>query len=312
MKKRLILAAAAAMLLTACSPEIYRVFLEVRQPSPSGLKLSGKSMAVVYMDGPEKTDSLLSAGAATVFAEALEKDYFGGESVIGMYACPVADTMSLDAMHKLVMDTGEDVVFVLRSVIEKPKEGKNNPFQKATHPDSAYVYASKVPVSVKMFVYDSMGKEDKVNSYKGTTLINAAVFNSGIIPQDNLDDQVKQRVPGVAARSMGERMSKHFLSKWTPETFSFYWFDDINSYKWQRAIDYIGEGKFTESIKVWEDFVKGKNRYKAAHACYNMAMAFYLLGDMQLAAKWLDEADKLENVSLTGSLRRRIINSLEK
>ena len=311
MKKRLILAAAAALLLTACSPEIYRVYLEVRQPSPSGMKLAGKSMAVVYMDGPAQVDSLLSAGTAAVFAEALEKDYFGGEQVIGMYAYPVADTVKLEDMHKLVMDTGEDVVFVLKSVIGTPKDGKNNPFQKATHPDSAYVYAPKVPVSIKLYVYDSMGT-DQVKSYKGNTLINAAIFNSGIVPEENLNDQIKARVPDVASRSMGERMSKHFMSEWLPESFAFYWFDDFQSSKWTSAIDKIAEGKFADAIKIWEPIVKGKNQYKAAHACYNMAMAFYLLGDMHLATKWLDEADKLENVSQTGSLRRRIINSLEK
>lgn len=311
MKKRLILAAAAALLLTACSPEIYNVFLEVRQPSSSGLSLAGKSMAVVYMDGPEKVDSLLSAGAASVFAEALEKDYFGGEPVIGMYAYPVADTVLVEDMHKLVMDTGEDVVFVLKSVVGTPKDGKNNPFQKATHPDSAYVYAPKVPVSVKLYVYDSMGA-DLVKSYKGTTLINAAVFNSGIVPEDNLNDQVKTRIPAIASRSMGERMSKHFISDWKPESFSFYWFDDIQSSKWLGALDKVREGKFTDAIKIWEPLVKGRNQYKAAHACYNMAMAFYLLGDMQLASKWLDQAESLENVSQVVVLRKRIAKSLEK
>ena len=311
MKQRLILAAAAALLLTACSPVVYGVYLDVRQPSPSGLKLAGKSMAVVYMDGPEKADSLLAAGASTVFAEALEKDYFGGESVIGMYAFPVADTVSLDAMRSLVMDTGEDVVFLMKSVIDTPVNGKNIPYQKATHPDSAFVYAPKVPINVELYVYDSMGK-DEVKSYKGNMLINAAAFNSGIAPQETLDDLIKSKTPNIAAKSVGERMSKHFMSEWATKSFSFYWFDDLHSYEWLTAIEKVEQGKFTEAIKEWEPMVKMKNKYKAAHACYNMAMAFYLLGDMTLASKWLDEADKMENVSLTGKLRRMIINSLQK
>ena len=36
------------------------------------------------------------------------------------------------------------------------------------------------------------------------------------------------------------------------------------------------------------------------------------MGDLELSMKWLDEADKLENVSKTGALRRRIINHLQK
>lgn len=310
MKNSLIVAAAAA-LLTACSPVVYGVHLDVRQPSPSGLKLAGKSMAVAYMDGPSKVDSLLSAGASAFFAEALEKDYFGGESVIGMYAFPAADTVALESMRSLVMDTGEDVVFLLKSTIDTPEGGKNNPYPKATHPDSSYIYAPKVPIHVQMYVYDSMGK-DIVNTYQGSMSVNAAAFNSGIIPQESLDDLVKSKVPGIAAKTVGQRMSKHFMSEWATQTFSFYWFDDLNSYEWLNAIEMVERGQFTDAIKKWEPMVKVRNKFKAAHACYNIAMAFYLLGDMSIATRWLDEADKMENVSLSSNLRKRIAKSLEK
>ena len=311
MKAKLIIAAAAAALLAACSPETYSIYLDVRQPSASGMDLGRKSMAIVYMDGPAKVDSLLGAVSAASFAQALEKDYFDGEEAIGMYAYPVADTVTVGTMRSLIMDTGEDVVFLLKSAVDKPVKLSNIPFQKATHPDSAYVCKADVPVRVNLYVYDSMGK-DTVRVFSGKTTAPAALFNSGIAPQEVLEDQIKALVPGIAGEAVGSRISTRFTAGWATETFSFYWFDDSNAEKWFSAIMKAQEGKFADAVKGFEPFAKSRNKFKAAHACYDIAMCFFLMGDLEIAMKWLDEADKLENVSRTGSLRRRIINKLQK
>ena len=41
-----------------------------------------------------------------------------------------------------------------------------------------------------------------------------------------------------------------------------------------------------------------------------MAQAFYLLEDYQLSARWLDQAEKLENLSLAPGLRKRLAKHL--
>ena len=246
MKKLLIF---AAVLLSACSPQMYRVYMDVRQPSSSGLDLAGKSMAVVYMDGPEKADSLVNSLAAQSLALSLEKDYFGGEEVVGLFTSPASSEVTLDAMHRLVMETGEDVVFLISSVPE-------------------------VLSGTSIHVYDSMGSD------------NVFVFDGS--------------KPSV------------FLSNWMTQTFTFYWFDDFHTDEWLLAISRVEEGKFTEAISIWEKFLKKGNELKAAHACYNTAMAFYLMGDMDLATRWLDEALKFENVEAAPVLRKRIAAHLEK
>ena len=310
MKAKMIVAAAAAMLLAACSPETYSIYLDVRQPSASGMDLSRKSMAIVYMDGPAKVDSLLGAYSAASFAEAMEKDYFNGEESIGIYAYPAADTVTIDNMRSLVMDTGEDVVFLLKSRVGEPAEVSNVENIKANHADSVYICKAKVPVNVSLYVYDSMGK-DTVKSYTGNAAAKAAVYNSGIVPEENLRDLLKARVPVVAGGSIGERISTRFIGGWATESFSFYWFDDMYAEEWFSAIMKAQEGKFADAVKGFEPFLK-KGNFKAAHACYDIALCFYLMGDLELSMKWLDEADKLENVSKTGALRRRIINHLQK
>ena len=310
MKAKMIVAAAAAMLLAACSPETYSIYLDVRQPSASGMDLSRKSMAIVYMDGPSKVDSLLGANSAASFAEAMEKDYFNGEEAIGMFAYPAADTVTIENMRRLVMDTGEDVVFLLKSWVGEPTEVSNVENKRANHADSVYICKAKVPVNVRLYVYDSMGK-DTVKTFNGNTAAKAAVYNNGIVPEENLQDMLKARIPKIAGGSIGERISTRFIGGWATESFTFYWFDDFYADEWFSAIMKAQEGKFADAVKGFEPFLK-KGNVKAAHASYNIALCFYLMGDLDLASRWLDEADKLENVSKTGALRRRIINHLQK
>ncbi|MBO4585635.1 MAG: tetratricopeptide repeat protein [Bacteroidales bacterium] len=311
MKTKMLLAAAAVSLLWACSPEVYSFYLDVRKPSLSGMDLSKKSIAIAYMEGPAQTDSLLSANTASLFAQALEEDYFGGEQVIGMYAYPVADSVSVEAMRNLVMDTGEDVVFLLKTAMDKPVDGVNNPITRPSHPDSANVFTAKVPIDVKLYAYDSMG-EDKVQSWKGTTFMKAAVYNNGITPQENLEDLILGLVPGFAPESLEERISPRFKSTWKTESFSFYWFDDFNSERWLDGIGNAAQGKFADAIKSFEPFLKSKSIVKQAHACYNIAMCFYMLEDMELATKWLDMAERMENISQAPTLRKRIAAKLAK
>ena len=140
----------SALLLAACSPQVYPLYLDVRQPSSSGLDLARKSMSLVYMDGTNEVDSLFDRHAASALARSLEEDYFGGEPVIGLYHIPSADSVSLEKMHSLVMDTEGDVIFVLASHLDVPADT---------------TLLSVVPLNTSLSIYDSMG-EDKVQSFK--------------------------------------------------------------------------------------------------------------------------------------------------
>ena len=51
----------------------------------------------------------------------------------------------------------------------------------------------------------------------------------------------------------------------------------------------------------------GDNSYsKRACACYNTALSFYMLGDQNLATKWLDRADGYASLEYSPELRQRI------
>ena len=300
---------AAALLLAACSPQTYSLYLDVRQPSSSGVDLSRKTIAIAYMDGVNGVDSLFDRSAASAMARNLEADYFGGEERVGLYRVPTTDSVSVELMRSLVMETGGDVVFLLRSQLGEVNLESNQRVSQSSSADSSYLCTAAVPVKTDLFVYDSMGS-DAVRRFKGSTVVRPQAYNDGTATEEGLKALSLGQV-SPEAENVGQRVSSHFLSTWKRESFTLYYFDDNDA--WVQALDHAVVGEFSKAIDIWGKLLKNaKSAPKQACACYNMAMAFYLLEDMNLAKDWLDQCDKLENVTLSQSLRKRIDSHLEK
>ena len=278
--KRAIIAIAAALLLAACSPQVYPLYLEVRQPSSSGFNLNRKSMSIVYMEGNNNLDSLFERRAASAMARTLEEDYFDGEEVVGLYSVPSLDTVTVENMRSLVMDTDKDVVFLLSTQMDVPQDT---------------TVAMSIPLKARMYVYDSMG-EDKVRSFKGSSVMNVARMQD---LEEKADD-------------VGKTISGRFLSGWKTESFSYYFFDDFSVDEWVEGIQFANDGAFAKSADVWMTLVKKGSNIKRACAAYNLAMTFYLMEDYEMSAKWLALAEKMEDLALTPGLRTRLNAYLEK
>ena len=270
---------AAALALAACSPLVYPLFLEVRQPSDAGLSLVGKTASIVYMDGSNAVDSLFDRQAASALARALEEDYFGGEEVIGLSRIPTPDSIGVDLMHSLVMETGGDVVFLISSkVAPLPESGK-----------------ADVPMESHIYLYDSMGA-DAVKRYHGAAVL-----------KDCSPEEL-----GGQAEEVGTRIARRFQSNWVTETFSFYYFDDFSSESWFTPLQDVADGNFAKAVQGWEPLVKNGSNLKRACACFNMAQVFYLMGDYEISSRWLEEAEKLESLTQADALRKRLAAHLEK
>ena len=156
------------------------------------------------------------------------------------------------------------------------------------------IYTGRSPKD-KYIVYDSMG-EDAVKRYHGSAV---------------LKDCSAEQLEGQA-EEVGTRISRRFLSNWITESYSFYYFDDFSSESWFTPLQDAADGKFAKAVQGWEPLVKDGSNLKRACACFNLAQAFYLLGDYVISSRWLDEADKLENLTQVPALRKRLASHLEK
>ena len=291
----------AALALAACSPQTLTLNVDMRHPSKSGIDLGRKTMSIVYMDS---ADSTFSNGVASSLARTLEEDYFAGNEAIGVFKIP-ADSVSLDLMHRLVIDTGDDVVFLLGP----PSFGEvalaeNVALKEPKNVDSAFVAQAQIPYNAKLFVYDSMDKQDRLQVFRGNSILRTQVFNNGVTATDYLKEQAL-KVKDAGADLVGRQMSNRFVPTWKTEGYTLYYFEGWDE-DWIIAVNQAYQMNWQKAAEIWMKKVNDNSYTKRACACYNTALAFYMMGDLNLAIKWLDRADDYSSLSLSPGLRKRI------
>ena len=300
----------AALLLAACSPQIYPLYLDVRQPSASGLDLHRRSLSVVYLDGTNPTDSLFDRAAASALARELEADYFDGREEVALYHIPTPDSLSLELMHSLVMDTDADVVFLLSSSLGTPSLAQSTPAGNVSSVDSAFVCPVTLPVRSSLAVYDSMG-EDKIRSFSGSADLRDQVYHNGLLTEEALLAAACRQVDRQGEQ-VGKRIARRFLSNWKTESFSFYYFESLDAQAWDQPLADLTQGQLGKAMDGWMALVKEGGELKRACAAFNLAQAFYLLEDYPMSARWLEAANKWEDLSLAPGLQKRLEAHLQK
>ena len=293
----------AALALAACSPQTLTMNVDMRHPSKSGIDLGRKSMSVVYMDDGT-ADSTFSNAVASSLARSLEEDYFGGREAIGVYKIPV-DSVSLDLMHRLVIDSGDDVVFLLGPpAFGEVALTENTAVKDPVSVDSAYVAQAQIPYNAKLFVYDSMDKEDRLHVFRGGSILRSQVFSSGVTAPEYLKERALV-TKDLSADLVGKQISNRFVPTWKTESYSLYYYDGMDG-DWERAAIQAYDMNWKRAADIWMKKVNEGSTSKRACACYNTALAFYMMGDLNLATKWLDRADQWGTPTLSPGLRKRI------
>ena len=303
MRRSILTLGLAALALAACSPQTLTLSVDMRHPSKSGIDLSRKSMSIVYMDDGT-ADSTFSNGVASSLARSLEEDYFAGREAIGVYKIP-ADSVSLDLMHRLVMDTGDDVVFLLGPpAFGEVALSENAAVKNSVSVDSAFVAQAQIPYNARLFVYDSMDKQDRLQLFRGSSILRTQVFSNGVTASEFLKEKALE-AKDLGADLVGKQISNRFVPTWKTEGYTLYYFEGWDE-DWIEAISLAYDMNWKAAADIWMKKVNENSYTKRACACYNTALAFYMMGDLNLATKWLDRADQLGAPSLSPGLRKRI------
>jgi len=309
MKKISLMAIAALLSLVSCAPQAFVVSPEMRGPSKSGINLAGKSMAVVYLTDGNPRDTLFNASAAAGFASRLEEDYFGGEHAVELFTArggDGTDYASKDSLLSLVMETGKDVVFVI-DIPELGVPTVKEPIKvtgRKVSIDSSYVSAASVPFTTKIFVYDSMNKEDRVYGFSGGRAFSVDVYSDGKMPKEMIANAVWKNISSGAERA-GYSAAGTFMSTWKQDDFFVIYYDGAED-AWDKGAEYAYSYKWKEAISQWTVLLKCKSDEKKACAAYNIALGCFMCGQPALALEWLDRSDSYTPVSLSASLREKI------
>lgn len=300
MKKFLLLA--VLFVLASCSPRVLTLSLEQRGPSVSGIDLGGKSMTVTYLESGFGRDSVFAESMANGFAAALEEDYFGGETLIGLYRMQKDMGRSYaekDTLVNLVMDTGGDVVFLF----DAPQFGSVSMSGRRYHSADSSVAVVSIPCGVTMYVYDSMDRRDTVRVFQGSTTVSQSL----VIPSALSDSEVFPYIWDelhASGEAVGRKSAGRFLSTWTRGNFSIYTYEENAA--WEEARLLAQEFRWREAMDIWLQLASVQNITKRMCAEYNIATACFILGQLDLAEQWLELSDKDGPSVLSEGLHKRI------
>ena len=302
MKRSLLSAIAALSALVAlqsCDPQAFSMNVEMRYPSSSGMSIDGKSVAVVYLNEDSSKDSVFNECLANGFASAIEKNYFNGAEAVNLYKMPKVGGgvySNADTLINLIVDTGCDIVFLF----DAPEFGNVQIKEQKTSTSGTY-YPVSVPVAIKLYGFDSLSGSDTVRVWTGTRMLSANMEAS--LGRQAAADSLWNRI-GSSAENLGEVSARTFAPVWKEETYTFIYYESPEA--WLTAAQYASDYKWNEAMKVWISLLDTNNTMKRSCAEYNIATACFLMGDNELALKWLNSSDEDYPISLSKTLRKRI------
>lgn len=250
----------------SCGPNRYMLDVEVRRESRAGVDLTGKNVTIVY---------------------GLE-----GVAKLDQLKESMADGFALNVKDRYQGAVGQVNVLGLRSASDYANRDSMLTLLMKTGADVVFLMDKvQLQTSTLSFVlrcYDAMNQEDKVQLFSGSSVLEPMIENEKIKTQ------------GLEA---GKEIALAFEPQWKVEQYSLYYFD---AEPWYDAIYKAEAFDWKGAIDIWMGRLQTNNVLKRACASYNIATACYMLGDYDLATKWLDTADKDADLVVSEGLRKRI------
>ena len=306
MKRIFIPLLSLALLAVSCGPSRHAVNVEMRYPSKAGLELSGKTLAVVYLESDNLTSNLFNEGMADGFAYALEQDYGTGEGSIGVYrmrAQKASKYSSRDSLLNLLVDTGSDVVFLFDTLkLGTITIGGASKVASAASPDSSYLNVGDVRFSMAMYAFDAMDDTEQVHTFTGTSNANPHAYSDGSLSSTELFRKAQAGMLDEGWQA-GRQVAASFKSEWKHEQYSIVYFDNE---KWYKALDRAEAYDWKGAMDMWMTLLSTNDMLRRSCAAYNIATACYMLGEYDLAVEWLDQSDKDNKLPYSDALRKRI------
>lgn len=262
---------ALVCLVCSCSPQAYTMLVESRSRTAEGLDFSGKTVSILYLSPENSKDSSFVVSFADGLAQGLEAEYFKNERAIEVYSAPRSPEGNYADRDSLVS------------------------LMMQTGTDIMFLIDAPKARQARIYAYDAMNKEDKVLTFVKDATDVYGRQDEGMFASD--------------AQYLGYEFSKTFNLKWEQQQFTLIYFDNMDE-TWIDAILYAEDFQWSKSIELWLAKVDRSSEVQSSCAAYDVAVGCYMLGQYELALKWLDYSDAKHPVSLSQGLRKRIVERM--
>jgi tetratricopeptide (TPR) repeat protein len=237
-------------------------------------------------DGKKSFDSLAMTGMAMAIKSNLEKS--------PKYSSYIFPVYTINAEEKGLMD--ENISDIKESSganylisVEELKTAFHRQRVRTSKYNCVRIVA---PHSLTVKIYDI----DKFAVIDEKTIIDTVTLQVDAHAWET-DDEIMERVPDDKAaiaylvKELAKSYTEEIIPFWKEES-RFYYIDS----NFDKAEYYIANEDWDKAMNLWMKYVNDENRELAAISCFNMAVGCEMLGEYELALKWMDNV-KRKNAS---------------
>jgi tetratricopeptide (TPR) repeat protein len=158
------------------------------------------------------------------------------------------------------------------------------------------------PYHLVVKIYDI----DKLTIVDNRTVVDTLTIQIDANPWET-ENELTDRIPDNKATSMYviRDLAKSYVEEITPfwkEETRFYYIDNHIA----QAEYYIANENWTKAMNVWSKYVNDADKNLAAISCFNMAVGCEILGEYELALKWMENV-KRKNANYYWEEYKRLI-----
>ncbi|MDR2424036.1 MAG: DUF6340 family protein [Prevotellaceae bacterium] len=272
-----------SLLITACGTIQYTsTKVQTLNPPTRQINLSSSANIAIVALWNTAGDSLDLTNTAMFLKENLEASPKYSAYVFPVYTIQSHEEMSNEQIDEIRATSDADYLIVLANL--KIDVGKS----KVSGALSGYVYGNESYSISTPAIY---GVSFKIYDARQHTLLDSNQVNDTLnlvskqyyweVDEDVLPD--RKTVVETVGRELTQNYAKRLAPYWMEETRYYYLQSEI-----ERAREYIENEDWHNAMRVWMQHVDNSNKSLAAVCCFNMALGCEMLGEYDLALKWME------------------------
>jgi hypothetical protein len=164
-----------------------------------------------------------------------------------------------------------------------------------------------IPHSLILKIYDT----DRLAVIDTKTVADTVTLQIDAQPWET-EDELMERIPDNSAaiayiiKDLAKAYAEEISPFWKEET-RFYYIDS----RLVQAEYYITDENWSKAMDVWSKYVNDENRELSAISCFNMAVGCEMMGEYELALKWMDAVKRKNGNYYWEEYKKRIEKRME-